>query len=58
MDKVLTAHLGKQCSSCVLAQFCLPAGIAVKDMPSVDTMVTNRIHLKKRGVFISARGEL
>ena len=47
MDMLSTAHLGMRCSTCVLAQFCLPAGIAIVDFPRVDAMVKERIHLKK-----------
>jgi len=56
MDMLSTAHLGMRCSTCVLAQFCLPAGIAIVDFPRVDAMVKERIHLKK-GEYLHRQGE-
>ena len=56
MDTLLTAHYGKRCSTCVLAHFCLPAGIATEDVPKVDVMVKDRMHLKK-GEYLYRQGE-
>ncbi len=36
-----------KCSVCVLGQFCLPVGITASDISKIDTLVKERVHLKK-----------
>lgn len=36
-----------KCSVCVLGQFCLPVGISSSDIAKIDTLVKDRVHLKK-----------
>lgn len=47
IDTLLTTHIGIRCSTCVLANFCLPAGMSVDEMTKIDALIENRRYLKK-----------
>jgi len=36
-----------KCSTCVLGQFCLPVGLNPEDISKIDSLVTERVRLKK-----------
>lgn len=36
-----------KCSVCVLGQLCLPVGLKISDLVKIDTLVKERVHLKK-----------
>jgi CRP/FNR family transcriptional regulator len=55
MNHNLPDHLHK-CSTCVMGQFCLPVGINADDMIKVDSLVQDRIRVKK-GTQIYQQGE-
>ena len=46
-----------KCSVCVLGQFCLPVGISATDIAKIDTLVKERVHLKK-GESLYRHGEV
>jgi CRP/FNR family transcriptional regulator, anaerobic regulatory protein len=46
-----------KCSVCVLGQFCLPVGITSSDISKIDTLVKERVHLKK-GESLYRNGDL
>jgi len=46
-----------KCSVCVLGQFCLPVGISATDIAKIDTLVKDRVHLKK-GESLYRHGEV
>ena len=47
MNQINTAKPVNKCSTCVLGQFCLPVGLSLEDVDKIDTLVTDRVRLKK-----------
>lgn len=47
MNRISTADIPNKCSTCVLGQFCLPVGLNADDIQKIDTLVTERVRLKK-----------
>ena len=47
MNQPSTYPQNHKCSSCVLGQFCLPVGLDASDLVKIDTLVEDRVHLKK-----------
>jgi CRP/FNR family transcriptional regulator len=56
MNRIDTTELSNKCSTCVLGQFCLPVGLTADDINKVDTLVTERVRLKK-GESLYRQGE-
>lgn len=56
MNRIDTTELPNKCSTCVLGQFCLPVGLTADDINKVDTLVTERVRLKK-GESLYRQGE-
>jgi CRP/FNR family transcriptional regulator len=55
MNRIITDSSNK-CSTCILGQFCLPVGLSNEDIDKVDTLVTEKIRLKK-GDALYRQGE-
>ena len=47
MNRISTPESPNKCSTCVLGQFCLPVGLSSDDINKIDTLVTERVRLKK-----------
>ena len=47
MNRISTPESQNKCSTCVLGQFCLPVGLSSDDINKIDTLVTERVRLKK-----------
>ncbi len=47
MNHIPIADASNKCSTCLLGSFCLPVGLSVEDAVKVDTLVTERLRLKK-----------
>jgi CRP/FNR family transcriptional regulator, anaerobic regulatory protein len=47
MNHIPTTDKSNKCSTCVLGSFCLPVGLSQDDVNKVDTLVTERVRLKK-----------
>ncbi|TXI11791.1 MAG: cyclic nucleotide-binding domain-containing protein [Polynucleobacter sp.] len=47
MNRISTPESPNKCSTCVLGQFCLPVGLSSDDINKIDTLVTERVRLRK-----------
>jgi CRP/FNR family transcriptional regulator, anaerobic regulatory protein len=47
MNPIATATPANKCSTCVLGQFCLPVGLNPEEIDRIDSLVTERVRLKK-----------
>ena len=47
MNRITTSESANKCSTCVLGQFCLPVGLNPEDISKIDSLVTERVRLKK-----------
>ncbi len=47
MNPIATSKPANKCSTCVLGQFCLPVGLSVEEVDRIDSLVTERVRLKK-----------
>jgi CRP/FNR family transcriptional regulator len=47
MNHIPIADASNKCSTCLLGSFCLPVGLSIEDVAKVDTLVTERLRLKK-----------
>lgn len=47
MNHIPVSTTPNKCSTCVLGQFCLPVGLSSDDLEKVDSLVTERVRLKK-----------
>lgn len=47
MNRIPIVETPSKCSSCVLGRFCLPVGLSAEDADLVDSIITERIRLKK-----------
>jgi len=47
MNRVATSESANKCSTCVLGQFCLPVGLNSEDISKIDSLITERVRLKK-----------
>ncbi len=47
MNHISTTDSLNKCSTCVLGSFCLPVGLSQDDVNKIDTLVTERVRLKK-----------
>ena len=47
MNRIQATDVPSKCSICVLGQFCLPVGLSADDINKVDSLVTERVRLKK-----------
>ena len=47
MNHIPSVDKLNKCSTCVLGQFCLPVGLSQDDVNKIDTLVTERVRLKK-----------
>jgi len=47
MNHIPTTDRLNKCSTCVLGSFCLPVGLSQDDVTKIDTLVTERVRLKK-----------
>jgi CRP/FNR family transcriptional regulator, anaerobic regulatory protein len=47
MNHIPIVDTSSKCSTCLLGSFCLPVGLSVEDAAKVDTLVTERLRLKK-----------
>ncbi len=47
MNPIATTNPANKCSTCVLGQFCLPVGLSVEEVDRIDSLVTERVRLKK-----------
>jgi CRP/FNR family transcriptional regulator len=47
MNPIATTKPANKCSTCVLGQFCLPVGLSVEEVDRIDSLVTERVRLKK-----------
>jgi CRP/FNR family transcriptional regulator len=47
MNHIPIANASNKCSTCLLGSFCLPVGLSVEDVAKVDTLVAERLRLKK-----------
>lgn len=47
MNPIATTNPANKCSTCVLGQFCLPVGLSVEEVDKIDSLVTERVRLKK-----------
>jgi CRP/FNR family transcriptional regulator len=47
MNTVATTNPANKCSTCVLGQFCLPVGLSAEEVNRIDSLVTERVRLKK-----------
>ena len=47
MNHTPIANASSKCSTCLLGSFCLPVGLSIEDAAKVDTLVTERLRLKK-----------
>ncbi|MFM8152981.1 MAG: cyclic nucleotide-binding domain-containing protein, partial [Polynucleobacter victoriensis] len=56
MNRISSAESPNKCSTCVLGQFCLPVGLSADDANKIDTLVTERVRLKK-GDSLYRQGE-
>lgn len=56
MNRINTPESANKCSTCVLGQFCLPVGLSPDDINKIDTLVTDRVRLKK-GESLYRQGE-
>jgi CRP/FNR family transcriptional regulator len=51
MNRIATTESANKCSTCVLGQFCLPVGLNSEDIGKIDSLVTERVRLKKGDVL-------
>ena len=56
MNRISNLESPNKCSTCVLGQFCLPVGLSSDDINKIDTLVTERVRLKK-GDALYRQGE-
>ena len=56
MNRIQATEVPNKCSTCVLGQFCLPVGLSADDINKVDSLVTERVRLKK-GESLYRQGE-
>ena len=56
MNHIPSVDKLNKCSTCVLGQFCLPVGLSQDDVNKIDTLVTERVRLKK-GESLYRQGE-
>ena len=47
MNRIPTSESANKCSTCVLGQFCLPVGLNQEEIGKIDSLVTERVRLKK-----------
>lgn len=47
MNLISTSESPNKCSTCVLGQFCLPVGLNQEEIGKIDSLVTERVRLKK-----------
>lgn len=47
MNPIATATPANKCSTCVLGQFCLPVGLNPEEIDRIDSLITERVRLKK-----------
>jgi len=47
MNTVATTNPANKCSTSVLGQFCLPVGLSAEEVNRIDSLVTERVRLKK-----------
>jgi CRP/FNR family transcriptional regulator len=47
MNRIPAAEVPNKCSTCVLGKFCLPLGLNAEDADQIDTIITERVRLKK-----------
>lgn len=47
MNPIATTTPANKCSTCVLGQFCLPVGLNPEEIDRIDSLVTERVRLKK-----------
>lgn len=47
MNRIPVAETPNKCSTCVLGKLCLPVGLSTDDYSRIDSIVTERIRLKK-----------
>jgi len=47
MNRIPTSKSANKCSTCVLGQFCLPVGLNQEEIGKIDSLVTERVRLKK-----------
>jgi CRP/FNR family transcriptional regulator, anaerobic regulatory protein len=47
MNPIATTNPANKCSTCVLGQFCLPVGLNPEEIDRIDSLVTERVRLKK-----------
>ena len=51
MNRIATTESANKCSTCVLGQFCLPVGLNSEEIGKIDSLVTERVRLKKGDVL-------
>ena len=47
MNPISITNPANKCSTCVLGQFCLPVGLSAEEVDRIDSLVTERVRLKK-----------
>lgn len=47
MNRIPVVESPNKCSTCVLGKFCLPVGLSPEDADHVDSIITERIRIKK-----------
>lgn len=47
MNHIPIADASNKCSTCLLGSFCLPVGLSAEDVAKVETLVAERLRLKK-----------